>query len=128
MDYIRLNIKRLIKESDLTIPELANKMGLTRQSLYNLIDGKTDPTLKNLIKISNILNIPLISFFKKESESPSEFNEKSANYKPKKIDSNMEEILKDLSSTVRRQSEKIEQLEKELAYYKRLDAKKGAAS
>lgn len=32
----------------------------------------------------------------------------------------MKEILKDLSSTIRRQSEEIEQLKKELAYYKQI--------
>ena len=121
IDKLKISKREFYNKTGISRGTLESKSGITEDTLAKFIEFMPDIDLEWLILNKG-------SYSDKKSKPPSEFNEKSANYKPKKIDSNMEEILKDLSSTVRRQSEKIEQLEKELAFYKRPDAKKGAAS
>ena len=69
----------------MTISEISSKIGMSRQSLYNMMEGKTEPNLKNLTKLSTALEIPLIEFFReKQYFSPSDsfrkVEEKNSDY------------------------------------------------
>lgn len=65
-----LRIKEVIKEKGMTITELADKMGINRVNLSNMVNG--NPTVETLNKIALALNVPVTELFeqpKKESLS-----------------------------------------------------------
>ena len=66
MDYIAHNINVLISKSDFKISDLAKEMGVTKQTVYNIKKGQV--TIDNLIKLSEILKIPISEFFKKQED------------------------------------------------------------
>jgi len=53
-------IKDVIKEKGYTITSLAEKMGMTRESLSRIIVSPSSPTLE---KLSNALDVPVWQFF-----------------------------------------------------------------
>lgn len=52
-------LKELLRSKGVKQKWLANKMGVSEVSVSNWVKGKSEPTLKNYQKISEILNIPL---------------------------------------------------------------------
>ncbi|KKB59716.1 helix-turn-helix domain-containing protein [Parabacteroides gordonii] len=65
-----LRIKEVIKEKGMTITELADKMGINRVNLSNMVNG--NPTVETLNKIALALNVPVTELFeqpKKDSLS-----------------------------------------------------------
>jgi len=79
MDYITQNINVLIFKSGFKISELAKEMGVTKQTVYNIKKGQI--TIDNLIKLSEILKVPISEFFKKqENLADSEANEDIGTY------------------------------------------------
>ncbi|WP_320981830.1 helix-turn-helix transcriptional regulator [Parabacteroides goldsteinii] len=65
-----LRIKEVIKEKGMTITELADKMGINRVNLSNMVNG--NPTVETLNKIALALNVPVTKLFeqpKKDSLS-----------------------------------------------------------
>ena len=50
-------LKATIADSGITITAIANKMGISRHSLYNKIDKKTDFTVSEITKLSTILHL-----------------------------------------------------------------------
>ena len=56
-----LRIKEVIKEKGMTITELADKMGINRVNLSNMING--NPTVETLTKIASALNVPVTELF-----------------------------------------------------------------
>jgi len=67
MDYVTQNINVLISRSGIKISDLAKEMGLTKQTVYNIKKGQI--TIDNLIKLSEILKVPISEFFKKDRNS-----------------------------------------------------------
>ena len=59
-------IKELIKEKGYTQQEFADKLGITRVGLSQLINGK--PSYPTLEKIATALNIPMWQLFASPSE------------------------------------------------------------
>ena len=53
-------IKDVIKEKGYTITSLAEKLGITRESLSRNIVSPSSPTLE---KLSNVLDVPVWQFF-----------------------------------------------------------------
>lgn len=51
------NIKKLLKQKNMTQTELADKVGITRGGMSAIVNGKYNPKHENLIKISKILNV-----------------------------------------------------------------------
>lgn len=50
-----LRIKEIAKHKGLTLMEVAQKMGISKVSLSNSING--NPTLETLLKIANVLDV-----------------------------------------------------------------------
>jgi transcriptional regulator with XRE-family HTH domain len=51
--------------------KIAEKLGVSHQSVYDWYNGKTIPTTKNLIELSKILKVPIetvLASFKKEKK------------------------------------------------------------
>ena len=56
-----LRIKEVIKEKGMTITELADKMGINRVNLSNMVNG--NPTVETLNKIAGALEVPVTELF-----------------------------------------------------------------
>lgn len=52
-------LKELFKSKGVKQKWLANKIGVSEVSVSNWVKGKSQPTLKNYQKISELLDIPL---------------------------------------------------------------------
>ena len=64
---IRNNIRRLRFEADeMTQAELAEKVGVTRQTLNAIEAAKYSPTLELAFKIAKVFGVPLDEVFKYE--------------------------------------------------------------
>lgn len=50
-------LKELRKEKKLTQTELASKLNISQKSYSNWESGKVEPTLDNIIKLANILDV-----------------------------------------------------------------------
>jgi transcriptional regulator with XRE-family HTH domain len=57
------NIARLRKEKNMTQKDLADKLGVNKQTISNIEKGEGFPTFKNLEKLSRILNANAIQLF-----------------------------------------------------------------
>ena len=58
-----INVARLRKDKDMTQEDLADKLGVSKQTISNIEKGEGYPTFKNLEKISKILNASPIQLF-----------------------------------------------------------------
>jgi putative transcriptional regulator len=77
--YINNNIRKLRFHADeMTQQALADKTGVTRQTIVAIENGKYSPTLELAFRISHVFNSPLeeVFSFKTESESPEIINKK----------------------------------------------------
>ena len=52
-------LKKLLKSKGVKQKWLANKIGVSEVSVSNWVKGKSQPSLKNYQKISELLDIPL---------------------------------------------------------------------
>lgn len=64
---MNLRIKELCKEQNLTVGELAESIGLVRESLSRIISSGSTTT-DTLEKIAKTLNVPIVDLFEKPSE------------------------------------------------------------
>lgn len=58
-----LRIKEVIKEKGFSVTGLAEKMGINRVNLSNMING--NPTFETLEKIADALEVPITELFSK---------------------------------------------------------------
>lgn len=58
---MNLRIKEVIKEKGMTITELAEKMGINRVNLSNMVNG--NPTVETLNKIADAIGCPVTELF-----------------------------------------------------------------
>lgn len=58
---MELIIKEVIKEKGMTITELADKMGINRVNLSNMVNG--NPTVETLNKIADAIGCPVTELF-----------------------------------------------------------------
>lgn len=59
--YIMLKVQTLCKEKGMTLQDVASKLGITYQSLYDCLKG--NPTLKRLQRIASILGVSIKDLF-----------------------------------------------------------------
>ena len=59
---IRVEIKKSLKGKGLGIVDLAKFMNLTRQAIYNKMNGTADFTLNELVRIYDWLEMPIPLF------------------------------------------------------------------
>lgn len=62
-DLIGANIRRYRTALDLTQTELAERVGMDRVSIGYLERGLRAPSLRTLFRLSQVLEVPLASFF-----------------------------------------------------------------
>ena len=58
-----------LRKNKFTQEELAKRIGLSRQALSNIETGKSVPSLKTVVKIAQVLDVPvatLLDYFKAE--------------------------------------------------------------
>ena len=70
-------IKELIKEKGYTQQELADKLGISRVGLTQLVNGK--PSYPTLEKIAEALDVEMWELFKSKSEIVEEITEETKN-------------------------------------------------
>ena len=56
-----IRIKEIIKEKGMTITELADKMGINRVNLSNMVNG--NPTVETLNRIADAIGCPVTELF-----------------------------------------------------------------
>lgn len=54
-----LRIKEIMSERDVTSAWLAEKVGISKVAISNIVTGKSSPSLDNIIKIANALNVSI---------------------------------------------------------------------
>lgn len=75
-DYIRNQLDKLIFEENITQEELAEKVGVSRQTVYKWESGKSKPSTSNILKICEVFNKPVSYFIKGEENNLTFNNEK----------------------------------------------------
>ena len=63
MDNIRLNIKSFIKDKNLQITDVSKRMGISRQTFYDVMSSKQRMTLEFYIKFCEVVNKEPERFF-----------------------------------------------------------------
>lgn len=77
MNENELRIREIMLEKGISINEMSEKLGITRQSFYSIVNG--NPTMSTLAKIAEILGVTVKKLFKDESNGNISDNEKEEN-------------------------------------------------
>ena len=64
MQTFSSNVRRVINEKGLTITELAESIGMHRQELSKILNGRVDPTTGTLQRVADGLNVQLWQLLK----------------------------------------------------------------
>jgi Predicted transcriptional regulators len=64
-----LRIKELLKERNLQVSELANRIDLSPQNLSKLINEKTKPSIETFERIASALNVPISDLFEQPAQN-----------------------------------------------------------
>ena len=67
--FMDLRIKEYMSQSKVSSALLAEKVGISKVAISNIITGKSLPSLENLMKIAQVLNVS-VSQLIGEEESP----------------------------------------------------------
>lgn len=59
---MKLRIKEAIKDRGLTVKDVADMLGVTKQSLHNLIT-KGNPTFNSLCEIASVIGVPISELY-----------------------------------------------------------------
>lgn len=60
---IGLKIRRMAEERKINIMDIVKYTGKSRSTVYNYLEGKTSIDIETLIKISELLKVPISEFF-----------------------------------------------------------------
>lgn len=60
---IQLRIKEILKEKNMSVSELAHRMGKSQPYISNVINGKQGVSIRILQKIAGVLGVPIASLF-----------------------------------------------------------------
>lgn len=77
MNENELRIREIMLEKGISVNEMSEKLGITRQSFYSIVNG--NPTMSTLAKIAEILGVTVKKLFKDESNGSISNNEKEEN-------------------------------------------------
>lgn len=66
-----LRIKEIMNECNVTSAWLAKQVGISKVAISNIVTGKSSPSLDNLLKIADALNVSITELIeaKKEKET-----------------------------------------------------------
>lgn len=70
MNENELRIREIMLEKGISVNEMSEKLGITRQSFYSIVNG--NPTTSTLAKIAEILGVTVKELFKDENISDNE--------------------------------------------------------
>lgn len=70
MNENELRIREIMLEKDVSVNEMSEKLGITRQSFYSIVNG--NPTMSTLIKIAEILGVTVKKLFRDENNEKEE--------------------------------------------------------
>ena len=73
MNENELRIREIMLEKGISVNEMSEKLGITRQSFYSIVNG--NPTMSTLAKIAEILGVTAKELFKDENISDNEKEE-----------------------------------------------------
>jgi len=63
---VRVNVRRVRREKGLTQEELARKVGVSRQTIVNVEQGRYKPSILLALKIARVLDTDVETLFKLE--------------------------------------------------------------
>lgn len=58
------NLKRIRKEKGISQGDIVRKLGMTKSSVSNIENGKTNPTLATIAKLAKALGVPIEDLIK----------------------------------------------------------------
>lgn len=61
-----LKIKKIMSERGVTSAWLAEKVGISKVAVSNIVTGKSSPSLDNVIKIADVLNVSITELIGEE--------------------------------------------------------------
>jgi transcriptional regulator with XRE-family HTH domain len=73
----KLRIREVMLEKGISVNEMSEKLGITRQSFYSIVNG--NPTMDTLTKIAEILGVTVKELFRDENNGNIGDNEKEEN-------------------------------------------------
>jgi transcriptional regulator with XRE-family HTH domain len=56
---VKILLKKVIKEKEISIRSLAKKSNVERKSIYNILNGESEPKICTLVKLAKALNVGL---------------------------------------------------------------------
>ncbi len=59
----KFRIKNIVAAKGLTLKDVAEKMGITPQTLGNIVNEKNNPNISTLERIADVLEVPVSSLF-----------------------------------------------------------------
>ena len=77
MNENELRIREIMLEKGISVNEMSEKLGITRQSFYSIVNG--NPTMSTLAKIAEILGVTVKKLFRDENNGNIRDNEKEEN-------------------------------------------------
>lgn len=77
MNENKLRIREVMLEKGISVNEMSEKLGVTRQSFYSIVNG--NPTMDTLIRIAKILGVNIKQLFKEDDNGSISDNEKEEN-------------------------------------------------
>ena len=87
---LKENIKSKRLELNMTLEELANKVGISRQTGNN-----KNPSSNTLSKLAETLDVPVTDFFEEKAETEKEKNEQLNDKDKKSIDKDLNNIMQE---------------------------------
>ena len=77
MNENKLRIREVMLEKGISVNEMSEKLRITRQSFYSIVNG--NPTMDTLIRIAKILGVNIKQLFKEDDNGNISDNEKEEN-------------------------------------------------
>lgn len=62
MNKTIINISKLLKDKNITVKDMSNELEISRQHVYNKLNGKNEWTFKEIVIISKKTKTPLSEF------------------------------------------------------------------
>ncbi len=92
-------IKQLLSERRVSITALAEYTGISRPTLYRILEGRSELRFKDVFSISKFFNIPLETFYALEQESPAPSAEAALHFGLSRFDETtwLQKIYKNLA-------------------------------
>lgn len=104
METIILKLKRLQEAKNLSIPQLAEKVGMSKQNIYDIYSHKTALSLKHLEIFSIFFKVPMTFWF---SDDSSIVNDPEVAYRLKQRVEELEDDKDHLKQTIEFLQEKF---------------------